>query len=315
MSMAYPSGRCPSVEAFDFADADDSLVFYDGDSVNAPVLHYYTGENAIVNDDTLLFYDNYFERDEIMIQSTGNAVLVVFTSGDCFRGLGFSLTYESSQTASFCDAEFEQTLTLETGLVSQRQKGGYRDSSDCFFFITPPSATLVYVEFLQFDLASEDFVEFIDETGTTSVILATFHGNDDTFPVQSIGNRLVVHFVSNESLYDKGFILRYQSLEEPLFCLPLSSLNEATGTIRSHQSTDEYSSISDCSWAIQANAEEFDSIYLYFSTFDVPPPATLVVSPNNAIAVKKSETTKALDEPVLITETNQIVISDSPSLF
>ena len=308
------------LQYFDFADSLDTLTFYDGNSTNSNILHIYSGSTAIANRNEISFYDNYYNRDEILIQSTSNSILIEFRSGNCFRGFGFLLTYESSHEGSFCDNEFDQTFTLQNGLIYERQSGGYRDNSNCFYYISPPSSNLILIQFLKFNLAFDDYIEFIDTSETQSIVIERFYGSDEIHPIQSISKTILVHFVSNEQLYDKGFILEYKVIENPEFCIPLQVYTSSNELILSQSNHfNEYLPNSKCNWDIQVNSTLYDNVYIYFkeNPFSVPSPSKLLINVTESINPthnhKKSSSSSIITTNE-ITNPNEVYISRSSNL-
>lgn len=304
------------ITSFNFADNLDTLTIYDGATTSAPILGYYTGSTAIVSEDFFYVYDNYYNRNELMVQSTGTSLLIVFESGACFRGFGFTLNYYSSHEASFCDNEFEQILTLQSGLVTERQKGGYRDNSNCFYYITPPSSSYILIDFLQFDVADGDYIEFIDYSGVSSIVIARFYGSDSTYSIQSLSNTLAVHFVSDNYLYDYGFVLQYTGINTPLYCIPSLRLSDSNGIIRSQdESLSNYLPNASCQWNINVDAQLYDSIYIYFEqeSFGLSYASDLTVSVSE-LASSTIRSVHTVDKSIPVLNANNAYVSHSSHL-
>ncbi|XP_055335662.1 cubilin-like [Paramacrobiotus metropolitanus] len=133
----------------------------------------------------------------------------------------------------------------------------YRHNSNCTWTITVEPNEVVWLKFLTFQLEHQancnyDYVEVRDPAavGNKNGTLARLCGKDVPSAFTSLSNRLVVSFVSDNSVAFGGFIAIYTAIEESKVCG--GELRQASGTIKSPGYPEDYPTFSSCVWTITA---------------------------------------------------------------
>ena len=281
------------------SDEYDSLRFY---SDPETLLGYYNGKNTFIYKEKNQFisYDN-----SLQIQSQTNEILIEFKTSSCFNDIGFYLTYEI-QNSDDCSS-FESLFTLPYGEILSIPPF-YLDNSDCWYEIEISfEFSYILLDFIEFSLEKNDYIEIYDYSNKELNLLIRFYGNDTIFPLQSIGNSIKIHFVSNSNEFDRGFVIKYQGIKESLYCKSKeiqSNLNH--GIIESNSySSDNYLPYQTCSWEISTNEYDYDSIYLYFNELNISNSSELIINLNDNNINKKSQNN---NEEIIITKDNDIYI-------
>ncbi|HNZ43363.1 MAG TPA: C10 family peptidase [Bacteroidales bacterium] len=156
---------------------NDFITIYDGETTSDPVLGVFSG-STIPSD----------------VLSTGNKVLVRFTTNSSVVADGWLLTYNGKIT-SFCSGVTE--LTAPSGVISDGSGTyNYNNSTLCHWRISPPDAGTIAITFNNLDLAQDnDFVKIYDDNSDTE--LMTLHAGDlpPTFTTYT-GKVLLLFFTS-----------------------------------------------------------------------------------------------------------------------
>ncbi len=85
----------------------------------------------------------------------------------------------------------------------------YQNNSDCKFVITSDSS-LIRLVFMEFDTEwNADFVRVYDGETTDSPLLGEFSGNQLPPEVISSGHKLLIHFVSNDTIQASGWLAKH----------------------------------------------------------------------------------------------------------
>jgi len=89
----------------------------------------------------------------------------------------------------------------------------YWNNTDCEWLITSPDTNkinLVFTDFLTEE--NHDFLSIYDGSDTNATILGRFSGHTLPPVIQSSGNNLLLHFVTNDSIQDEGWTVNYSSV-------------------------------------------------------------------------------------------------------
>lgn len=168
-------------------EANDVVTIYDGPTTSDPVLGTFSGTT---NPGT--------------IESTGNQVLITFSSDGSGTGPGFYLEYTTS-SPTFCSGLV--TFTEETMSFSDGSAGfNYNNSSTCMWKIQPEWATEITLYFTEFNTEENyDLVKVFD--GTTPI--GEFSGDEIPDPVVATSGMMFITFTSNGNTTGSGWEAYY----------------------------------------------------------------------------------------------------------
>ncbi|XP_033326417.2 cubilin [Megalopta genalis] len=206
----------------------DYLEIYDGPSNESPLLGRYCGQTLPPS-----------------LKSTSNEVLLVFKSDFTVQSEGFTLSYSID-----CGGVF----TEESGFLhSPLYPNQYHSSRTCIYDIILPPGKRIELTIQDMDiegLSPEncyfDYLEIFDGDNENSTKLATLCGGENDIPLDayySTHNYMMLKFVSDGSLQERGFFANYTAIDS--VCGGL--LKEPIGIINSPTSSGQK-----CTWTIQA---------------------------------------------------------------
>ena len=145
----------------------------------------------------------------------------------------------------------------------------YLNNTDASWLIDPQtsedSITDITLNFIQFDLESNDFVTVYDGETTGDPVLGTFTGSSLPSNITSTGNKVLITFVSEGTGTAPGFMIEYTS-SYPSYCSGLTMLTEVTEDFSDGSNTFNYRNGSVCMWKIEPDYA--GTITLYFTSFN-----------------------------------------------
>ena len=272
------------ITSFSLSGVTDYIIAFDGNTTTTPI-RYYNGANAFISADSSVFYDNYDNSDNIIIRSNQPSMLIYFHSDSCDTSSGFQIEINSSPKLAHCDDEFPQYYVEESGLISEKSKGGYRNNANCLYYINPSfDVKYIILDFVSFKVENDDYINIYDgNTPDTRKLLATFYGGKPFYSVQSTQREVVIQFVTNEKNYNDGWAIKYTGVTDPLYCGGEVALNSITGSFVS-QTRSKYLPSSNCTWNINTDWDYYFPTYtfLYFPTLSLNPSSSLIVSYNES---------------------------------
>lgn len=182
---------------FDLASGD-SVTIYDGSSTSSTVLATYTGS----------------EIPEGAV-STGETMLVAFSSDGSSQGSGFTATYMSVDGPSnaFSDCSHSQSYTIQenSGNFGCDQ---YSPSVTVTWAILVDQGFEIQIDFdFFYTETSYDVVKVYDGPTTSYDILATLSGSYTPEPLQSSSNSVLVVFTSDGSVQRPGFSASFNTIQ------------------------------------------------------------------------------------------------------
>jgi hypothetical protein len=171
----------------------DLLTIYDGESISSPVLGLFSGNELPDN-----------------LSSTGNKVLISFTSDGNNNFDGWFISYESNKP-EWCSGM--EIYTDPTGTVNDGSGSFYyQNGTNCLWQIQPPDATKITLTFSEFMTEEDkDFVKIYD--ATTNQLLASYSGIYDMGilpePVVCENGKMFIAFQSNGTVQEQGWSAFY----------------------------------------------------------------------------------------------------------
>jgi len=181
--------------SFDELDlsSGDTLIFYDGNSINAPVLGKYTGGNLPSS-----------------LSSGGASVFVRLISDNSFEGNGFGLSYRSVMPV-FCSGIMNLTQNTDT-FTDGSGINDYNNGTLCRWYIKPGNGQPVRLYFNSFMTEKgKDIVKIYNPATSPSTLLASYSGTSIPKSVYSPSGEMIVIFQTNQSNTKSGWEAYYIS--------------------------------------------------------------------------------------------------------
>ena len=147
----------------------------------------------------------------------------------------------------------------------------YKNNTDVQWLIDPQtefdSVSSLQLSFNYFSTESEnDLLIIYDGETSEANVLASLSGdlNSNLPVINSTGNKVLVRFISNESITEDGWMLSYKSTR-PEWCSSMTILTDPAGEISDGSGRFYYENNSLCKWNISTNSELLE---LSFSSFE-----------------------------------------------
>ncbi len=181
--------------------AGDHVYIYDGDTESSPLLADLTSTNL---------------PGTTIYNSTGNALLIRFTTNNSDNDMGWYASYNTTT------CQGTKYLTAPAGTIEDGSKTcNYEDSKICTWNIEPPSTTSFTVNFVEFDFPSTDQtdnVKIYKNSAISSNLIGTYTSANVPPPSINVTSayKLIVKFISNASINAGGFKLNYTSTQSSI---------------------------------------------------------------------------------------------------
>nr|NQU91354.1 C10 family peptidase [Bacteroidota bacterium] len=179
-----------TITFYQFATAENDLVtIYDGASVSAAILGTYSGNSVPPT-----------------LTSTGNQVLITFTSNENETAPGWYLEFNANRP-EYCSgltvlSEPSGTLTDGSGSFN------YNNQTICMWKIEPEWATEITLYFTEFDTESvSDLIRIFDG----SSLIGEYSGDEIPDPVVAYSGSMFIAFLSNETTTLGGWEAYYET--------------------------------------------------------------------------------------------------------
>lgn len=168
-------------------DINDILTVYDGATTSDSVLGSYSGSNL-----------------PDAIQSSGDKMLITFTSDDTEQDEGFLLSYEA-EIPVYCSGMAQMVAVADTFSDGSGPRD-YHNGTSCLWYIKPDNVSEITLHFLEFNTETEHDPLKIYEGNT---LIATFSGDTLPDPVHIESDKMMVSFSSNSSVTATGWTAYY----------------------------------------------------------------------------------------------------------
>ncbi|XP_037686895.1 tolloid-like protein 1 isoform X2 [Choloepus didactylus] len=179
--------------------AYDHLEVFDGETEKSPILGRLCGNKL---------------PDPLV--ATGNNMFVRFVSDASVQRRGFQATH-STECGGRLKAE-----SKPRDLYSHAQFGdnNYPGQVDCEWLLVSERGSRLELSFQTFEVEEEadcgyDYVELFDGLDPTAVELGRFCGSGPPEELSSIGDAVLIHFHTDDTINKKGFHIRYKSIRHP----------------------------------------------------------------------------------------------------
>ena len=239
--------------AFDTEANYDGVIIYDGESVNDPVLLDWSGTSL-----------------PPATTSTGDKMLVVFTSDATVTQGGFDANYSISGGNTYCSTA---TVTDDFTVIEDGSgNSNYYDNTLCSWLIQPANAEAIEFYFTAFDLeaattggAIYDAVEIYDGVDDSVPLLGRYSGSSIPPVTTSTGGSMFLKFYSDASVNFAGWE-GYFVTQTASYCQGNTVLTTQSGTITDGSAGNDYGNGAECSWSLQASANNY--VQLTFTEFE-----------------------------------------------
>lgn len=167
----------------------------------------------------------------------------------------------------------QKLFTAETGGNFDDGSGNadYQHNLNCQYLIQPACGAYIHLTFDEFNIDAGDVVNVYDGPTTSSPLLASYHGGDVPVMLNSNGNKMLINFVTNGTVTNKGWAASY-TVD---YCKYGIIFTDPSGTFDDGSGTCEYRKSSNCNWTIDIPAAQ--SITLDFTSFALPNDADFVM--------------------------------------
>ncbi|MEY4964061.1 MAG: hypothetical protein RLZZ323_1380 [Bacteroidota bacterium] len=178
------------------------------------------------------------------------AMCIKFVTDATINLSGWSADYTSTIVTPTCSGI--TSLTTPTGSFDDGSGAlNYTNNQQCYWYIAPPCATSVTMNFSAFNTESNyDWVVVYDSLNGTN-LLGIFSGTTIPNSITSSTGQMVVYFKSDFGTVTQGFNANYTSIGSS-YCTGVTVLNSSdTGEISDGSGANKYCNNMNCSWLIQ----------------------------------------------------------------
>ncbi|XP_065639868.1 cubilin isoform X2 [Hydra vulgaris] len=224
------------------------------------------------------------------ISSSGNRMFVHFHSNEQYTKSGFRIKWEAlpkfgpttTPVVKVVPNVFEETLYGSSGEIrSSKYPRNYEINEDYYWTIIAEPHEVIRLSFIAVDIETSyncgnDYI-MIRDGESSDKVLGKYCGQTIPDAILSSGNRMFVHFHSNEQYTKSGFRLKWETLPKlKLTTTPVTkvvpkvfeeTLYESNGEIRSSKYPRNYEINQDYYWTIIAEPHEV--IRLSFIAVDI----------------------------------------------
>ncbi len=181
-----------SFDLFDTAENIDFVNVYDGATTTDPLLGSFSGQS--------LPHD---------VTSTGDTMLITFSTSDSTSGYGFRATYSSALNV-YCSPM--TVISNTSGILSDGSgQFPYNHYTNCTWRIHPPNAEYITIDFSYLDTDTLDYLEILDFGNPPISVLDKYSGNT-TPPVKTYKtSALMIRFRTNTFNPGLGWEFEYSS--------------------------------------------------------------------------------------------------------
>ncbi|MCD4746103.1 MAG: C10 family peptidase, partial [Bacteroidales bacterium] len=186
--------------SFETESGADFVKVYDGDNISAPLLGNFSGSNLPPH-----------------LESTGESMLIHFTSNASNTASGWSATYTSTRQGTYCSGFHLLSDTIAT-FDDGSGINNYENDADCIWLIQPTGATNITLSFNAFNI--EYFYDnlYIYDGDNTSPekLIGSFSGSALPPNITSTGGSMLIHFNSDWTVTRPGWEVTYTISNEKI---------------------------------------------------------------------------------------------------
>ena len=170
---------------------------------------------------------------------------------------------------SYCNGT--QSYTYPSGLFEDGSGpiNNYSANADCLWLINPNNVDKITLKFIKFNTENlNDKLIVYDGADVNAPVLATLSGNSLPSDISSSSGALLVRFITNSTVNDKGWLIEYTS-KKSACCSGTVVLDQPLGTFSDGSGSDMYDNNLNCKWHIAPPGT--GSITIHFTEFEVEP--------------------------------------------
>ena len=216
-------------------DPNDKVYVYNGTDDTAPLLATWWGNTL---------------PPTISTSDGVGAMFVKFVSDTSITSNGWSANYTSTIVTPTCSGI--TTLTTPTGSFDDGSgTANYTNNQQCYWYIAPPCATSVTLNFSAFNTElNYDGILIYDSLQATNLI-GRFSGTTLPTSITSTTGKIFIVFISDYANVSQGFTANYISTGSA-YCSGVTVLNTSdSGGISDGSGANNYCNNMNCSWLIQ----------------------------------------------------------------
>ncbi|XP_071443305.1 cubilin [Hetaerina americana] len=182
------------------------------------------------------------------MQTLENVMTIIFQTDYSISQAGFSAQYTLINASSICGGTYYSIIGM---LVSSGYPNNYRNDMDCTWVINVPFGQQIKLNVTNFKLeasshCSYDFLEIRNGGQATSPLVGRYCGANITRQITSLGNQILIHFVTDSSISDAGFKITWDGTSTGCGGI----LTGATGSIQSPNYPQSYGRNAECVWKV-----------------------------------------------------------------
>lgn len=215
--------------------------------------------------------ETYCGRQKPEPETYKDQVIVTFRSDSYLQRRGFKISYK----VYMCGRRINEPTVFSSGGVHGDR---YETNVNCTWFIEAPPNKIVVAKFLYIDVEDTSETDFVSVYNGLTIDeenrIALLYGHiTKTIPVRSVGNKMLIQFVSDFAVSFSGFKVEILFMYgESMGCggtIDMSSIN--TKTIKSPLlgGNVTYERFLDCHWNIKADVGKI--IEIEFTSFHISP--------------------------------------------
>ena len=223
----------------------------------------FTAFNTQANIDKVYVYNGSDDTYPLLATWWGNTLPSTISTSDGVGAMCIKFVSDASTTSSGWSANYTSTITTPTcsGITTLTTPTGtfddgsgtanYTNNQQCAWYIAPPCATSVTLNFSAFNTElNYDGIVIYDSLQATNQIGA-FSGTTLPASITSNTGKMLVVFVSDYGTVSQGFTANYTSTGST-YCSGVTTLNTSDyGTITDGSGANNYCNNMSCSWLIQ----------------------------------------------------------------
>jgi phosphotriesterase-related protein len=227
--------------SFSTEAGNDIVSIYDGPTTSSPLLGRYSG-NSIPP----------------AITSSGNSMLVVFSTNGSVGGPGWSASYFGNPSPDYTGTCVNEVSIAESGTITDNSGvSDYYANMSCQKLIKVQDASSITLNFNSFATeAGYDFVRVYDGETTSSPLLGEFSGSSIPPTVTSSGNSMLITFTTDGGVQLAGWSATYTATVLKVNPAILNIGASAGTTTFSVHSTLDWSTGEDAPWLIAVKTND-----------------------------------------------------------
>jgi Zn-dependent metalloprotease len=232
-------------------EPNDKVFVYNGADDTAPLLATWWGNTL---------------PPTISTTDSVGAMCIKFVSDASTTLGGWSANYTSTIVTPTCSGL--TTLTAPIGSFDDGSgTGNYTNNQQCYWYIAPPCASSVTLNFSAFNTElNYDGIAIYDNLQATNRI-GLFSGTSLPTSITSTTGKMFIVFISDYANVSQGFIANYTSTGSS-YCSGVTVLNSSdTGAISDGSGANNYCNNMSCSWLIQP--PQARTVTLNFTSFNL----------------------------------------------